>query len=176
MKIHLLTLMTLFLLANVCAAEKPNILWLFSDDHAFQALGAYGSRFEPFNLTPNLDSIAAEGMRFDKCYVGNSICAPSRATLLTGKHSHLHGKIDNHGEFNHDQQQFQKLLQANGYQTAMIGKIHLSGNMQGFDYWEVLPGQGSYENPEFITEKGKNSYPGHSTDIITDRALGSVWK
>lgn len=90
---------------------------------------------------------------------------------MTGKHSHLHGKIDNHGEFNHDQQQFQKLLQANGYQTAMFGKIHLSGSMQGFDYWEVLPGQGSYENPEFITEKGKTSYQGHSTDIITDRAL-----
>ncbi len=171
MKIDLLAVMTLLLLANVCAAEKPNILWLFSDDHAFQAVGAYGGRFQPFNLTPNLDSIAAEGMRFDKCYVGNSICAPSRATLLTGKHSHLHGKIDNHGEFNHYQQQFQKLLQANGYQTAMIGKIHLSGNMQGFDYWEVLPGQGSYENPEFITEKGKTSYQGHSTDIITDRAL-----
>ena len=171
MKIQLLTIMTLLSLANVCAAEKPNILWLFSDDHAFQAVGAYGGRFQAFNLTPNLDSIAAEGMRFDKCYVGNSICAPSRATLLTGKHSHLHGKIDNHGEFNHDQLQFQKLLQANGYQTAMIGKIHLSGNMQGFDYWEVLPGQGNYENPEFITEKGKTSYPGHSTDIITDRAL-----
>jgi len=153
------------------ATERPNILWLFSDDHAYQAIGAYGGRFEPLNLTPNLDSIAKAGMRFDKCYVANSICAPSRATLLTGKHSHINGKIDNHGGFNHNQQQFQKLLQKNGYQTAMIGKIHLSGAMQGFDYWEVLPGQGQYNNPIFISEEGRKSYKGYSTDIITDRAL-----
>jgi arylsulfatase A-like enzyme len=151
--------------------ERPNILWLFSDDHAYQAIGAYGGRFADLNLTPNLDSIAAQGMRFDKCYVANSICAPSRATLLTGKHSHKNGKIDNRGGFNHDQMQFQKLLRANGYQTAMIGKIHLNGKMQGFDYWEVLRGQGKYENPEFISEKGKTKYQGHSTDLITDRAL-----
>ena len=151
--------------------SRPNILWLFSDDHAFQAIGAYGGRLQSSNLTPNLDSIASEGMRFDKCYVGNSICAPSRATLLTGKHSHLHGKIDNLGPFNHDQQQFQKILRQNGYQTAMIGKIHLYGKMQGFDYWEVLPGQGRYENPIFISESGEKTYKGHSTDVITDRAL-----
>lgn len=151
--------------------SRPNILWLFSDDHAFQAIGAYGGRLQSSNLTPNLDSIAREGMRFDKCYVGNSICAPSRATLLTGKHSHLNGKIDNLGPFNHDQQQFQKILRQNGYQTAMIGKIHLHGKMQGFDYWEVLPGQGRYENPIFISESGKKTYEGHSTDVITDRAL-----
>lgn len=150
---------------------RPNILWLFSDDHAFQAIGAYGDRFADLNLTPNLDSIADQGMRFDRCYVGNSICAPSRATLLTGKHSHKNGKIDNRGRFNHDQMQFQKLLRANGYQTAMIGKIHLSGSMQGFDYWEVLPGQGKYENPQFISAQGVTKYQGHSTDIITDRAL-----
>ena len=152
-------------------STRPNILWLFSDDHAYQAIGAYGGRLEPFNLTPNLDAIAQEGMRFDRCYVANSICAPSRATLLTGKHSHLNGKIDNIGGFNHDQQQFQMLLQKNGYQTALIGKIHLHGKMQGFDYWEVLPGQGRYDNPIFITEKGKKTYQGHSTDIVTDRAL-----
>jgi arylsulfatase A-like enzyme len=150
---------------------RPNILWLFSDDHAFQAIGAYGDRFAEMDLTPNLDSIAAQGMRFDQCYVGNSICAPSRATLLTGKHSHQHGKIDNRGDFDHGQMQFQKLLQANGYQMAMIGKIHLNGKLQGFDYWEVLPGQGKYQNPEFITEQGVTHYQGHSTDIITDRAL-----
>ncbi|MHC4882082.1 MAG: sulfatase family protein [Planctomycetota bacterium] len=158
-------------ISTAFADSRPNILWLFSDDHAFQAIGAYGDRFADMNLTPNLDSIATQGMRFDKCYVGNSICAPSRATLLTGKHSHKNGKIDNRGEFDHDQMQFQKLLRANGYQTAMIGKIHLRGNMQGFDYWEVLPGQGKYENPDFISEKGKTKYQGHSTDIITDRAL-----
>lgn len=170
------TFLTLFALfhVSVSAAEtkKPNILWLFSDDHAFQAIGAYGGRFESLNLTPNIDRIAKEGMRFDRCYVGNSICAPSRATLLTGKHSHLNGKFDNMGGFNHDQQQFQKILQKNGYQTAMVGKIHLKGKMQGFDYWEVLPGQGKYWNPVFVTKAGKTTYKGeHSTDVITRRAI-----
>ena len=165
---------TLIAVSTTCAgnAAKPNIVWMFSDDHAYQAVGAYGGRFENENLTPNIDSIGRDGMRFDRAYVANSICAPSRATLLTGKHSHLNGKFDNRGGFNHDQQQFQKILRKNGYQTAMIGKIHLNGNMQGFDYWEVLPGQGRYWNPQFITEGGKTNYPGqHSTDVITDRAL-----
>lgn len=164
-----------FLLLALCsvlhAEKRPNILWIFSDDHAYQAIGAYGGRLQSMNLTPNLDSIAEQGIRFDRCYVGNSICAPARATLLTGKHSHKNGKLDNYDSFDHGQQQFQKLLQGNGYQTAMIGKIHLRGNMQGFDYWEVLPGQGRYHNPEFITGEGKTTYEGHSTDIVTDRAL-----
>ena len=159
-------------LQAVGKVERPNILWIFTDDHAVQALGAYGGRLEDENITPNLDQLAAEGMVFDRAYVGNSICAPSRATLLTGKHSHKNGKFTNGGPFDHDQPQFQKLLQANGYQTAMIGKIHLKGAMQGFDYWEVLPGQGSYWNPIFITEEGKTNYEDeHSTDVITRRAL-----
>lgn len=166
---------TLIVSAGFSAESKrPNILWLFSDDHAFQAIGAYGGRFKDQGLTPNIDSLAREGMRFDRCYVGNSICAPSRATLLTGKHSHKNGKRVNYARerFDHNQQQFQKILRKNGYQTAMIGKIHLNGAMQGFDYWEVLPGQGQYWNPVFITEKGKTTYPEkHSTDVITDRAL-----
>jgi arylsulfatase A-like enzyme len=157
--------------AFVAMAARPNIVWIFSDDHAYQAIGAYGGRFEKENLTPNIDTIAKEGMLFERAYVGNSICAPSRATLLTGKHSHKNGKFDNRGGFDHDQQQFQKILQQHGYQTAMIGKIHLSGAMQGFDYWEVLPGQGRYRNPQFITANGKTEYEGHSTDIVTDRAL-----
>ena len=152
-------------------AKRPNIVWIFSDDHATAAVGAYKSHLKDENLTPNIDSIAADGMLFERCYVGNSICAPSRATLLTGKHSHLNGKFTNGGGFNHDQQQFQKILQKHGYQTAMIGKIHLNGAMQGFDYWEVLPGQGRYTNPQFITAEGKTQYEGHSTDIVTDRAL-----
>lgn len=164
-----------FLLLALCSAlhaqTRPNILWIFTDDHAYQAIGAYGGRLQSMNLTPNLDNIAEQGMRFDRCYVGNSICAPARATLLTGKHSHKNGKLDNYDGFDHGQQQFQKLLQANGYQTAMIGKIHLHGKMQGFDDWEVLPGQGRYHNPIFITEEGKTTYEGHSTDIVTDRAL-----
>ncbi|MDA0282394.1 MAG: sulfatase, partial [Planctomycetota bacterium] len=153
------------------AAQRPNIVWIFSDDHACNAIGAYGGRLQSENLTPNIDSIARDGIIFDRAYVGNSICAPSRATLLTGKHSHLNGKFDNRGGFNHDQQQFQKILQQHGYQTAMIGKNHLNGAMQGFDYWEVLPGQGRYTNPQFITTEGKTQYEGHSTDIVTDRAL-----
>ncbi len=157
--------------AAAAPAQPPNILWIFSDDHAYQAIGAYGGRFEKENLTPHIDSLAREGMLFERAYVGNSICAPSRATLLTGKHSHKNGKFDNRGGFNHDQPQFQKILQKNGYQTAMIGKIHLDGAMQGFDYWEVLPGQGRYTNPQFITAQGKTEYQGHSTDIVTDRAL-----
>ena len=153
-------------------AKKPNILWIFTDDHAVNAIGAYASRFEKLNLTPNIDRIANDGMRFDRCYVGNSICAPSRATLLTGKHSHMNGKFDNYGKFDHNQQQFQKILRENGYQTAMVGKIHLNGKMQGFDYWEVLPGQGKYWNPVFLTEQGKTTYKGeHSTDVITRRAI-----
>ena len=152
-------------------APRPNIVWMFSDDHAVQAVGAYEGRFKGENLTPNIDSLARDGMIFDRAYVGNSICAPSRATLLTGKHSHLNGKRTNGGSFNHDQQQFQKILQRSDYQTAMIGKIHLSGKMQGFDYWEVLPGQGQYINPKFVTEDGPTQYPGHSSDVITDRAL-----
>ncbi|AKJ64118.1 sulfatase [Kiritimatiella glycovorans] len=152
-------------------SERPNILWIFSDDHAVQAIGAYGGRFENEHLTPNLDRIAGEGMVFDRACVANSICAPSRATLLTGKHSHLNGKRTNRGPFDHDQPQFQKILRRSGYQTAMVGKIHLPGAMQGFDYWEVLPGQGRYNDPVFITEDGKTTYKGHSTDIITDRAL-----
>jgi arylsulfatase A-like enzyme len=153
------------------AAKKPNIIWIFSDDHSFQTIGAYGGRLEKLNMTPNIDRIAKEGMRFDRCYVSNSICAPSRAVLLTGKHSHLNGKIDNRGPYNHDQSSFAKVLQKNGYQTAMIGKIHLSGAMQGFDYWDVLPGQGSYNNPVFISAKGKEKNKGYVSDVITDKTL-----
>ncbi|WP_347840761.1 sulfatase [uncultured Draconibacterium sp.] len=161
---------------NSCTqtVSKPNIVWIFSDDHSYQTIGAYGGRLQGLNPTPNLDMLAAEGMRFNKCYVENSICAPSRAALLTGKMSHMNGKYTNtkRHPFNHDQQQFQKILQQNGYETAMIGKIHLDGNMQGFDYWEVLPGQGKYYNPEFITEEGQTNYKGrYVTEVITERAL-----
>lgn len=158
--------------AHAFAADRPNIVWLFSDDHAYQAIGAYGGRLKDENLTPNLDKLAKEGMLFERAYVGNSICGPSRATLLTGAHSHMNGKLDNrNGGFNHNQMQFQKVLQKTGYQTAMVGKIHLDGKMQGFDYWEVLPGQGQYNNPKFLTEEKATQYKGHSTSIITDRAL-----
>ena len=164
-------------------AEKPNIVWIFSDDHSFQTIGAYGGRLKSLNPTPNIDKIANEGMRFDRCYVENSICGPSRACLLTGKFSHLHGKIRNGSNcaFNQDQQTFPKILQKNGYQTAMIGKIHLDGDMQGFDFWQVLPGQGHYNNPTFLIDKKLDTHDGkqdgiihthgYVTDIITDKAL-----
>lgn len=170
----LLTLIISLSLWSSCTkTEKPNIIWIFSDDHSYQTIGAYGGRLQALNMTPNLDKLAAEGIRFDKCYVENSICAPSRATLLTGKMSHLNGKLTNTKKhpFNHDQQQFQKILRQNGYQTAMIGKIHLDGNMQGFDYWEVLIGQGSYKDPVLLSEEGKKQYTGYTTDIITDKSL-----
>ncbi|MGE4489253.1 MAG: sulfatase [Kiritimatiellales bacterium] len=152
---------------------SPNIVWIFSDDHAYQAIGAYGGRLQALNPTPNIDRIANEGMRFDRCYVANSICGPSRATLLTGKFSHMNGQLDNQApnQFDHNQQQFQKVLQENGYQTAIIGKIHLDGTLQGFDYWDVLPGQGKYINPAFISQNGRKRYPGYVTDIITDKAV-----
>tara|TARA_B110000879_G_scaffold64355_1_gene90554 strand:- start:8533 stop:10038 length:1506 start_codon:yes stop_codon:yes gene_type:complete len=153
------------------ASSKPNILWIFSDDHSFQTIGAYGGRYKELNPTPNIDRIAKEGMRFDRCYVTNSICAPSRAVLLTGKHSHINGKRTNHDKFDHDQMNFAKILQTKGYETAMIGKIHLNGKMQGFDYWDVLPGQGKYNNPDFISEKGKTKHTGYVTDVITDKTL-----
>jgi arylsulfatase A-like enzyme len=168
---HKILLLLLFAMVSINAQEKPNIVWIFSDDHSFQTIGAYGGRLAKLNNSPHIDSLAKDGMIFNRCYVGNSICAPARATLLTGKHSHMNGKFDNKVPFNHDQQQFQKILQKSGYQTAMIGKIHLNGKMQGFDYWEVLPGQGKYYSPEFVTEKGKTKYKGYVTDIITDKAI-----
>ena len=153
------------------AAEKPNIVWIFSDDHSYQTIGAYGGHLEKLNVTPNIDRIANEGMRFARCYVSNSICGPSRAVLLTGKHSHLNGKTDNRGKFNHNQMNFAKILQKKGYQTAMIGKIHLHGEMQGFDYWDVLIGQGHYNNSEFVSAEGTVKSKGYVTDVITDKTL-----
>src|SRR5918998_1632804 len=133
--------------------RPPNIVFIFSDDHAYQAISAYsGGRL---NQTPNIDRIAREGMLFSNCVVPNSICAPSRAVILTGKYSHLNGIIDNRQSFNGEQQTFPKLLQKAGYQTALFGKWHLQSNPTGFDAWEVLPGQGSYYNPDFITPKGR---------------------
>jgi arylsulfatase A-like enzyme len=160
-------------LASLAApASRPNIVWIFSDDHSFQTIGAYGGILKGLNMTPNIDRLAAEGMRFDRCYVGNSICGPSRATLLTGKHSHKNGMLVNEGgTFDHNQPQFQKVIQASGYQTALVGKIHLNGSMQGFDYWDVLPGQGDYYNPKFISADGKNENKGYVTHITTDKAM-----
>ncbi len=150
------------------SSERPNIIFVFTDDHATHALSAYGSEI---NQTPNLDRLADEGMLFRNAFVTNSICAPSRAVILTGKHSHMNGVIDNGTTFDGSQQTFPKLLQDAGYQTAIVGKWHLKSDPTGFDYWEVLPGQGDYYNPAFRTDEGRTDYTGYVTDIITDRAL-----
>ena len=147
---------------------QPNILYIMSDDHAYQAVGAYGSRL---NKTPNIDRIANEGMRFDRCYVTNSICGPSRACILTGKYSHKSGFYDNSTTFDGSQTTFPKLLQAAGYQTAIVGKWHLVSDPTGFDHWEILPGQGKYYRPDFITAAGKTAVPGYATQITTQKAL-----
>jgi len=149
--------------------KQPNILFIFTDDHAVQAIGAYGSKI---NVTPNLDRLTAAGVIFDRCFCCNSICAPSRASILTGKHSHANGKRTNQDKFDTSQQMFPGLLQEAGYETALIGKWHLRVDPKGFDYWEVLPGQGSYYNPDYRTVTGKTHYEGYVTDITTDLSLG----
>ncbi|MEW4565316.1 sulfatase [Bremerella sp. JC770] len=155
--------------ADEAAAKKPNIVFMMSDDHAFQALSAYPGAI---NSTPNIDRIAQEGMRFDHCYVTNSICGPARAVILTGKYSHLNGFYDNKTpRFDGSQLTFPKLLQQAGYQTAMIGKWHLGSEPTGFDYFNVLKGQGPYYNPQMRTSDGPKKYEGHTSEIITDLAL-----
>ncbi|MEM1295119.1 MAG: sulfatase [Verrucomicrobiota bacterium] len=155
-------------------ADRPNIVFIFSDDHATQALSAYGGHFAEIAPTPNLDRIAVEGMRFTRCMVTNSICGPSRATILTGKYSHKNGFFKNEAtRFDGSQQTFPKLLQKAGYQTAIIGKWHLASDPTGFDHWEILPGQGSYYNPDFLTEAGKHRETGYCSEIITEK--GKTW-
>lgn len=150
--------------------RQPNILFLISDDHAQQAISAYGSRI---NETPNIDRIAREGALFARNTCANSICAPSRATILTGKHSHLNGQMTNTETFDGAQTTFPKLLQDAGYDTALIGKWHLRSDPTGFNHWEILPGQGNYYNPDFIAPTGKRQIEGYATDIITD--LSCEW-
>jgi len=139
-----------------------------SDDHAYQAISAYDNRLIQ---TPNIDRIANEGMLFNNASVTNSICAPSRAVILTGKHSHLNGKIDNHAKFDDSQITFPQLFQKAGYQTAMFGKLHFGNNPKGIDDFLILPGQGSYINPKFIGKDSDTIITGYVTDIITDLSL-----
>lgn len=149
--------------------QRPNIVFIMSDDHAYQAISAYSNHLIE---TPNIDRIAKMGMLFTQASVTNSICAPSRATILTGKHSHLNGKIDNHFPFDTTNVTFPQLLQQAGYQTAMFGKLHFGNNPKGFDQFKILPGQGSYYNPDFITKhEGTIKVEGYVTDIVTDMTL-----
>jgi arylsulfatase A-like enzyme len=148
--------------------KKPNILIIISDDHAYQAIGAYGSKMMP---TPGIDRLAKEGAIFKNAFVTNSICGPSRACLLTGKYSHVNGFKDNLSTFDASQDVFVKRLQTAGYQTAWLGKWHLESKPQGFDYWEIVPGQGHYYNPDFIEMSGDTiRKEGYVTNIITDMA------
>jgi arylsulfatase A-like enzyme len=148
--------------------RRPNIIFIMSDDHASQAVGCYGGRL---NRTPGIDRIAREGVRFDNCFCTNGICAPSRAVILTGKHSHLNGVRDNAVAFDGSQSTFPKLLRAAGYETALLGKWHLKSDPTGFDYWNILPGQGDYYNPDLIEMGAKKRVAGYVTDILTDIAV-----
>ncbi|MFK7790599.1 MAG: sulfatase, partial [Phycisphaeraceae bacterium] len=150
--------------------KRPNILFIFTDDHASQSISAYGSKI---NQTPHIDRIASEGAIFLNSFCGNSICGPSRASILTGLHSHANGFMTNTNRFDSSQQTFPKLLQKTGYTTAMIGKYHLHDTPKGFDHWMILPGQGEYYNPDFITPDGRKKVEGHCTNVVTD--LGLDW-
>ena len=149
-------------------SAPPNILFIMSDDHAISAVSAYGSELIE---TPNIDRIAAEGIRFTNSFVTNSICAPSRAVMLTGRYSHLNGLRDNRDTFDGSQQTLPKLLQQGGYQTAIIGKWHLKSDPTGFDEWRILIGQGEYYNPIFNINGVETKVIGYVTDLITDQAL-----
>jgi len=177
--IKLLTLAGLSVTAIACTRntgrnpERPNIIYIMSDDHAYQAISAYGGALKDFAPTPNIDRIARDGMRFDRCLVTNSISGPCRAVVLTGKYSHLNGFITNDGQapFDSSQQTFPKLMQDAGYATAIIGKWHLGSIPTGFDHWEILPGQGNYYNPDFINKEGTRKERGYVTEIITRKCI-----
>ena len=149
-------------------APRPNILLIFTDDHAMRAISAYGGGL---NRTPHMDRLAREGMLFRNCLVTNSICGPSRATILTGKYSHLNGFARNGDRFNGAQDTVAKRLQRAGYQTALFGKWHLASDPTGFDTWQILPGQGEYYNPPMIDNGKRVKHHGYTTEIITDLTL-----
>lgn len=171
MKKILLILISIFFGSDAFTqqASRPNIVIILTDDHAVQTIGAYGSKY---GATPNLDRLAKEGALFNRAFVANSICGPSRAVLLTGKYSHTNGMRDNHDTFDASQNVFPARLKQAGFQTAWIGKWHLVSYPQGFDYWNILPGQGQYYNPALISMKGDTTrQEGYATDVITDLTI-----
>lgn len=164
-----LTTVLLLLPVLLFAQQKPNIIYIMSDDHDADAISAYN---KSFISTPNIDRLAKEGILFKKAFVGNSICSPARATLLTGQHSHKNAIKDNRTSFDSSKITMPKLLQESGYQTAMVGKWHLHSTPTGFDYWKVLPGQGDYFKTRFIEMNGKIAeQEGYTTDLITESAI-----
>ena len=153
------------------AVTSPNIVFIMADDHAWQAVSAYGESRQLIQ-TPNIDRLAHEGIRFDRCLVPNSLCGPSRASILTGTYSHINGFYNNYNcRFDGSQTTLPKLLQQAGYQTAVIGKWHLETDPTGFDHWEILPEQGIYYNPPMIRDGKRVKHSGYVTDIITDLSL-----
>lgn len=156
--------------------KRPNILYIMSDDHAFQAISAYRHPISQLAPTPNIDRIAKRGALFNRNYCANSLCGPSRACIITGKHSHANGYMRNdNGSFDNTQLTLPKVLQANGYQTALLGKWHIPSDPTGFDFWRIFPGQGDYVNPVMIQpdsngKKNQTVYEGYSTDLLTDMA------
>lgn len=165
---RLVIFLSLFTISTY-AQERPNIIYIMSDDHDADAISAYNKKLIS---TPNIDRIANEGILFNKCFVGNSICSPARATLLTGQHSHKNGVKDNFAPFDSSKITMPKLLQQSGYQTAIIGKWHLHSYPKGFDFWKILPGQGLYYEPLLINMKGDTSvYHGYASDVITNEAI-----
>jgi arylsulfatase A-like enzyme len=167
----------LFVILCSCAvgaagADRPNILFIMSDDHAAHALSCYGSAV---NQTPHLDRIATGGVRLDRCFVTNSICTPSRATILTGKYSHLNG-VPVFNRFDGSQPHVARMLKRAGYHTAVVGKWHLTSDPTGFDHWIILPGQGKYVDPVFIDPNGRRTIQGYCTDIIGDLTIEALEK
>lgn len=171
MRLILICLISLAMSAWATAQPtRPNIIVIFSDDHANHAISAYGSRI---NQTPNLDRLAREGMRFDRSMVTNSLCGPSRATLLTGKYAHKHGFKDNQpgSIFDNTQMTFPKLLQQAGYETAVFGKWHLRSDPTGFDKWLVVDGYALYYGPKFKDATGSRKIEGYATDTIFNASI-----
>jgi arylsulfatase A-like enzyme len=163
----------LTLALHAAAADtRPNILYIMADDHAAHAISAYGSKI---NQTPNIDRLAQGGMKFTNCLVTNSICTPSRAAILTGKYAHING-VPVFNRFDGSQPTLAKYLRAAGYHTGMIGKWHLFSDPTGFDYWNILPGQGVYHDPVFIEMGRRQKHPGYCTDLITDFSLDFLKK
>jgi arylsulfatase A-like enzyme len=181
MGIHFVTA-TLALAAMMAPAdERPNVLFLMADDHATHAVGAYQERLVCLDPTPNIDRLAASGMRFRNAFCTNSICPPSRATQLTGKYSHIRC-VYKFTPLDPSQPMMPKMIREAGYQTAMIGKSHVYSIPEGFDYWSLLPGWGKYHDPDFVEMDGRSatglvedgkrtSYPGYCDDVVTDKVL-----
>lgn len=163
------TFLLLLLATSLRAQDRPNIIYIMSDDHDADAISAYNDKFIQ---TPALDRLAKEGILFRNAFVGNSICSPARATLITGQHSHKNGIKDNRTPFDGTKTTLPKLIHAGGYQSALIGKWHLHSLPTGFDYWKVLPGQGAYYRPALIHMNNDTvHYEGYTTEVITDQAI-----